>query len=196
MRSGRLRVQAKLTRFSGYFVIVVALTFALQGPVPVIHHIYEANLHWPVTSAVVKKLTLQSRVDMNRRRRGFHPTVYWMEFSVALDLSIAQCPAAMRVGSSGVDQCIGVYTTLETESHDDALRWGLRHRILSAVQVHYDPAGSFGNRVFFIGESIKNTYPWNEIAEMNGIFAFAALLFVLAGRTNAKASKWEVLERN
>lgn len=195
MRTERLHMRAKLLRFGGYFVLFGSLISALEGPLPIIRRLYAAS-HWPVASAEVKHFSRQSRVNELRERNGFHPTVYWEDFQVALDLPAAQCPPPMRTVTKGGDSCVGHYITLETDSFADASRWGLRHPIRSAVQVHYDPSGAAGNHVFFMGESAKNIYPWNGIAVSIGIFAFAVLLFVLAARTYAKADKWEILERS
>lgn len=195
MRTERLRASAKFCRFGGYFVLLAGIVATVEGPAPVIHQIYSAN-RWPVASAVVKQFSQHSRIDMYRERNGFHPRVYWMEFQVALGLPAAQCPPPMRTATRDGDACTGLYATLETDSPAAAWRRGSRHPILSTVQVHYDASGASGNRVLFVGESAKDTYPWRELAVAAGIFAFALLLFFVSVRTNAKADKWEILERS
>lgn len=195
MRTERLRARAKFCRYGGYFVLLAGIVATVEGPAPAIHQLYSAK-RWPVASAIVKQFSQHTRVDTYRQENGFHPKVYWMEFHVELDVPAAQCPPPMRAHTKDGDACIGLYSTRETDSPAAAWRWGSRHPILSTVPVHYDPSGAAGNSVVFVGESAKNTYPWREIGVAAAIFAFAVLLFIVAARTNAKADKWEILERS
>jgi hypothetical protein len=114
-----------------------------------------------------------------------------MEFTVALDLSPQKCPSSMRRTVRGVVQCLGIYNTRWTDSEQLNWQWGSKHRLLSTVQVHYDPTGKSGSTVFFVGEPINDAYPWTDIAGC-GFLLFLSFLCFMAARSNLrKAEQWE-----
>ena len=190
MSNGRLRMRAKLARATGYFALALGVFWFFGRQGPQVWEQYVVQHSWPVATAVVQGFSPHSRTDLEKRQNSYVP-VYWMEFTVALDLPSQKCPSPMRRTIGGVVQCVGTYKTVWTDSQQENWRWGSSHPVLSRVQVHYDPSGKSGSMVFFAGEALKNTYPWNDIAGVAFTFMLAILCFISARSDVAEAERLE-----
>jgi hypothetical protein len=161
--SGRLHTKAKLCRYAAYFASVITLISGMSGPLPLVYQQYRAEHQWPIASATVK--SFRQPLQTVHPSRGSSYAVYWMEFLVIVDLPISDCPRPMPTVANGSGLCAGIYRTIGTKSSADAWQWGSRHPILSRVQVHYDPNGGLGNRVFFAANLPTASIPGRESSQ-------------------------------
>jgi hypothetical protein len=147
---------------------------------------------WPVASAVIRDFTPHSRTDLAKRNNSYVP-VYWMKFTVALDVSPQKCPSSMRRSIRGAVECVGIYETVWSTSEERNWQWGSKHQLLSTVQVRYDPTGNSGATVFCVGEPLRDGHAWTDIAGLCFMLALSLVCFISAKAEITKADRWELL---
>lgn len=170
--------QAKALRAGGYLALVVAFLSAINW-ILVIREYYVMEHQWPAASATVYSMREDSRVVTPPSSRLHSYYVYWVEYTVVLDLPQSQCPGSMVPLTSAEPQCTAEVKTPETKSRADTVDWFNRHPRNSRLIVHYDAQSG---RMMLGGESVFDIYPWGKIAITAVAFVIAALMLI-AGRS-------------
>ena len=155
------RTHARLWRFVARVFIGMGIVFGVQLLGALNAEIY-ARHHWPSAEAMVLKLDDKSGAQVG----GHQTTVYWMKIEVAFAVPVTQC----KTGTYWVPSqfpCIGIISTLPTQSWAEAQTWLRRHPPSSSTQVRYDPLGP---NIRFVDESLWDVYSWRK---------FVALLVLL-----------------
>ena len=81
--------QAQGLRLGGYFALFVALLSSINWLL-IVHEDYVMEHLWPAASGIVYSATERSREVVPPSISSPHYEVYWIEFTVILDLPVAQ----------------------------------------------------------------------------------------------------------
>jgi len=178
--------QAQGLRLGGYFALFVAAVSSINW-LMIVHDDYVMEHQWPAASGIVYSATERSREVIPPSISSPHYEVYWIEFTVILDLLVSQCPGTV-LDLEGQQRCTGEAKTPPERSPIAAEQWSIRHPRGSKVVVHYDTQS---DRMVLGGESIFMVYPWRKIA-ITFIIALVGAIMVVFGRNWATSQDNDV----
>ena len=166
-------------RYGSYF----ALCFGVVGGLWTLQLTRREYLtqHWPGAPGEVVAAEVKSRIG------GAHDDIYWVKFTVLLDVPPEECrPHEPWIyEGSGRTRRRATFNTLEG-SRASAYQLIERHHQKSRAQFFYEPHGV---GVRFAGEPLTSVYPWAKIVGTFAVFGLAIALARLAQSPNIQ--RWQ-----